>query len=114
MKQSKNIIIFFEKVIADERLHPSHISVYVSLFQIWSSNRFVNPFRISREDVMKLGKIRSIVTYHKCIRELCDSGFIAYLPSYNPYKGSLVEIIDVDSEKCVEIKYLGIEESPRK
>lgn len=104
MKNNKNIITFFERVIEDDRLYPSHISMYVSLFQFWSLNRFQNPFRISREDVMKLSKIRSIATYHKCIRELYRAGFIRYSPSYNSYKGSLIEIIDFDSEKVSEKK----------
>ena len=95
MKRSKNIIRFFERVIEDDRLNPSHISMYVSLFQLWSSNHFQNSFRISREEVMKLSKIKSIATYHKCIRELCDAGFIIYLPSYDSYKGSLIEIVDL-------------------
>lgn len=102
MKNNKNIIVFFERVIEDDRLYPSHISMYVSLFQFWSLNRFQNSFRISREDVMKLSKIRSIATYHKCIRELCRAGFIRYSPSYNSYKGSLIEIVDFDIEKVSE------------
>ncbi|QOW09909.1 hypothetical protein Q73A0000_05810 [Kaistella flava (ex Peng et al. 2021)] len=100
MKQSKNIISFFERVIEDDRLNPSHISMYVSLFQLWSLNRFQNPFRICREEVMKLGKIKSIATYHKCIRELYEAEFIIYLPSYDSYKGSLIEIIDFESEQA--------------
>ena len=97
MKQSKNIVRFFERVVEDDRLYPSHISMYVALFQLWSSNHFQNSFRISREEVMKLSKIKSIATYHKCIKELCDAGFIIYLPSYDSYKGSLIDIIDLKS-----------------
>lgn len=100
MKKSKNIISFFERVIEDDRLNPSHISLYVSLFKLWSLNQFQNPFRICREEVMKLGKIKSIATYHKCIRELYDVGFINYLPSYDSYKGSTIEIIDFESEQA--------------
>ena len=97
MKQSKNIISFFERVVEDDRLYPSHISMYVSLFQLWSLNHFQNSFRICREEVMKLSKIKSIATYHKCIKELCDAGFIIYLPSYDSYKGSWIDIIDFES-----------------
>ena len=106
MKQTKNIISFFERVIEDDRLNASHISMYVSLFQLWSLNQFQNPFRICREEVMKLGKIKSIATYHKCIRELYEAGFIIYLPSYDSYKGNLIEIIDFESEKADKNKSL--------
>ena len=105
MKQAKNINSFFERVIEDDRLYPSHISMYVSLFQFWSLNRFQNPFRIYREDIMKLSKIKSFATYHKCIKELYDAGFIIYSPSYNSYKGSLIEIIDFESKNLNENKF---------
>lgn len=98
MNQTKNIIDFFEHLIKDDRLLPSHISMYVSLFQLWSFNSFRNPFRINREDVMKVSKIKSLATYHKCIRELHQAGFIIYSPSYNAHRGSLIEITDFDSE----------------
>ena len=98
MNQTKNIIDFFEHIIKDDRLLPSHISMYISLFQLWSFNSFRNPFRISREDVMKVSKIKSLATYHKCIRELHQAGFIIYSPSYNSYRGSLIEMTDFDSE----------------
>lgn len=100
MKHNINIIVFFERVTSTDRLNPSHISMYVSLFQLWSLNQFQNPFRICREEVMNLGKIKSIATYHKCIRELYEGGFINYLPSYDSYKGSSIEIIDLESEKA--------------
>ena len=98
MKQSNKIIDFFGNVIKDHRMVPSHISLYVSLFQLWSINQYQNPFRVSRKEVMKLGKIKSFATYHKCIKELHSAGFIIYSPSYNSYEGSSVEIIDFESE----------------
>jgi hypothetical protein len=99
MKQSKDIINFFGYVIKDNRLYPSHISLYVALFQCWSMNRFQSPFRICRKEVMELGKVRSLGTYHRCIKELHLAGFIIYSPSYDPYKGSLVEIIDFEESE---------------
>lgn len=100
MEQPKNIISFFGSFIKDSQMCPSHISLYVSLFQLWSISKFKNPFRICRKDVMKLSKIKSYTTYHKCINEIHNAGFIIYLPSYNPYEGSSVEIIDFE---CVMI-----------
>lgn len=98
MKQSNKIIDFFGNVIKDHRMVPSHISLYVSLFQLWSMHQYQNPFRVSRKEVMKLGKVKSFATYHKCIKELHQAGFIIYSPSYHPYEGSLIEIIDFESE----------------
>ena len=96
MSQTKEIINFFAHVIKDNRLHPSHISIYVALFQCWSMNRLQSPFRIYRGEVMRLGKVKSLGTYHKCIKELHLAGFIMYSPSYDPYIGSLVDIVDFE------------------
>jgi len=90
---------FFEKVSEDDRLNPSHVSMYVSLFQMWNANRFVSPISISRSLVMKVCKISSNATYHKCIKELHQVGYLTYSPSYNPYKGSLVFLFDFYPEK---------------
>jgi hypothetical protein len=83
---------FFERISIDERLNPTHISLYMALFQMWNMNRFTNPISISRSEIMRLSKIYSNATYHKCIRELHEYEYIQYLPSYNPFKGSLINL----------------------
>lgn len=94
MNYIKLLAGFFEKVADDDRLNPTHISMYVSIFQLWNANRFKNPISISRNLVMKVCKISSNATYHKCIKELHEYGYLKYAPSYNPYKGSLVFLFD--------------------
>lgn len=90
MNYIKHLAGFFDKISVDERLNPSHVSLYVSLFQFWNACRFHNPISISRGEVMRVSKIYSKATYHKCIKELNDFGYLKYEPSYNPFKGSLV------------------------
>lgn len=104
MKQSPNIISYFERIIQDNMMHPSHISLYVSLFQLWSMNTFQNPFRICRKEVMKISKIKSFATYHKCINEIHNAGFIIYRPSYDFYIGSSIEMVDYRSVMVFENK----------
>ena len=94
MNYIKLLTGFFQKVSEDDRLNPTHISMYVSLFQLWNANRFKNPISISRSLVMHVCKISSTATYHKCIKELHQFGYLTYTPSYNPYKGSLVLLFD--------------------
>jgi len=94
MNYIKHLAGFFDKVAADERLNPTHISMYVSLFQFWNACRFQNPISISRNELMKVSKISSKATYHKCMRELHEFGYLSYKPSYNPFKGSLVFLFD--------------------
>lgn len=44
---------------------------------------------------MRVSKICSNATYHKCIKELNDYGYLEYIPSFNPYKGSLVNLFNL-------------------
>lgn len=94
MNYIKHLTGFFEQIINDFDLNPTHISLYIALFQQWNLNRFENPISITRDEVMRVSKIASFATYHKCMRELHNKGYIKYIPSYNPFKGSLVEMTD--------------------
>lgn len=94
MNYIKHLTGFFERVATDERLNPTHISIYVALFQIWNINRFQNPISISRSEMMRISKISAKATYHKVIKQLHDYGYILYKPSYNPFKGSAVHLIN--------------------
>ncbi|MDY7396740.1 hypothetical protein UMM65_15940 [Aureibaculum sp. 2210JD6-5] len=86
----KQLSAVMEKFAKDKRLNPTHISMYLALFQYWNLGRFSNPFSICREEIMKLSKIGSKVTYHKCIKELHHWRYLEYHPSHNPFKGSSV------------------------
>ena len=92
MNYIRHLTGFYEKIHEDSRLNPTHISLYLALFQFWNLNHFQNPISISRHEMMKLSKIAALGTYHKCIKDLQDFGYIEYLPSFNPYKGSLVNL----------------------
>lgn len=98
MNYIKHLTGFFEKVAADKNLNPTHVSLYIALFQFWNFNRFRNPISISRDEVMRISKISSKATYHKCLKNLHNSGYINYLPSYNPFKGSEVTMLDFSSD----------------
>jgi hypothetical protein len=90
MNYIKHLTGFFDKVANDRQLNPTHISLYMSLFQFWNCNRFKNPISISRDEIMRISKISSKATYHKCLKALHAQGYIKYEPSYNPFKGSHV------------------------
>ena len=94
MNYIKHLAGFFERVAADERLNPSHISMYVSLFQFWNVNRFQNPISVARSEIMRVSKISARVTYHKCLNELHQFGYLRYVPSHNPMKGSLIYLFN--------------------
>jgi len=74
----------------DQRLLATHVSLFTGLFIQWQRNSFISPFTVTRRELMVCSKIASIATYHKCIRQLDEFGYIRYQPSYHPGKGSLV------------------------
>ena len=92
MNYIAHLTAVMERIAQDERLNPSHVSLYLALFQFWNMNRFKNTISIHREDTMRLSKIGSKNTYHKCISELSEWGFFLYCPSHNPMKGSTVKM----------------------
>jgi len=94
MNYIRHLTGFFDKVTDDRSLNPTHISLYIALFQFWNCNRFRNPISISRDEIMRISKISSKATYHKCLKELHSKEYIKYEPSFNPYKGSHVWLID--------------------
>ena len=98
MNYIKHLSGFFDKVANDKTLNPTHVSLYMSLFQFWNCNRFKNPISISRNEVMRISKISSKATYHKCLKNLHSLGYINYEPSHNPFKGSHVYLFNFSEE----------------
>jgi hypothetical protein len=82
----------FEKFYFDDRLNPTHISLYMALFQEWNSSRFMDEFYVNRRELMRASKIGSKSTYHRCIVELDTWQYLSYFPSNNPYKGSKIKM----------------------
>ncbi len=98
MNYIKHLTGFFEKVALDRTLNPTHISLYIALFQFWNCNRFKNPISINRDEVMRISKISSKATYHKCLKNLHSLGYINYEPSYNPFRGSHVILFNFSDD----------------
>jgi hypothetical protein len=98
MNYIKHLTGFFEKVALDRTLNPTHISLYIALFQFWNCNRFKNPISINRDEVMRISKISSKATYHKCLKNLHSLGYINYEPSFNPFRGSHVILFNFSDD----------------
>ncbi len=92
MNYIKQLNAAFEKFYFDERLNPTHISLYMALFQEWNSSRFADDFFVNRRDLMKVAKIGSKSTYHRCVTDLDSWDYLSYFPSNNPYKGSKIKM----------------------
>jgi hypothetical protein len=92
MNYIKHLTGFFNRIAMENTLNPTHISLYLTIFQCWNVNRFKNPIIISRDEMMKGSKIASNATYHKCIKELQRLGYLEYHPSFNPYSGTTITV----------------------
>src|SRR6187455_525774 len=84
------------QLLHDERINVWHISLYMALLYLWEQNSFNNPFSITRKSVMKVAHIGSIATYHKCIKQLQEFGYISYIPTYNASLGSYIHLSSVN------------------
>lgn len=104
MNYIRHLTGFFEKVTQDRLLNATHISLYIAIFQFWNLNRFRNPISISRDELMRISKISSKATYHKCLKLLHAHGYLRYEPSYNPYRGSHVFLFNFADDIRPEIK----------
>lgn len=83
---------FFMTIAKDSRLNPTHISLYMALFNLWNINRFPEEIIIIRDEVMKLSKIGSKSTYHRCLKQLDSWKYLRYIPSHNSFKGSRISL----------------------
>lgn len=88
---------FFKTIREDNRITTTHISLYMALFELWNQNEFQNPFCMSRRAVMEAAKISGLATFHRCIKDLNQFGYIGYLPSRNPAVSSLVHIVNLQT-----------------
>nr|WP_205791898.1 hypothetical protein [Allomuricauda oceani] len=92
------------KFAGDRRANPTHISLYMALFQYWNIHRFPDFFFVDRAEIMAWSKIGSKATYHRCLHALDSWNYLLYLPSHNPYKGSQIKmlIFDTTSEQALD------------
>ena len=49
---------FYNRVGADSRIGPAHISLYLALFHLWWQGHLKAPFAVSQCQLMKMAKIR--------------------------------------------------------
>ncbi len=93
MEALKPLSDFFSAIENDCRIGITHIGIYAALLQYWSDHHFENPIHVFSYEIMSIAKISASTTYHKCIKDLNDYGYIRYEPSFKRNKGSKVYIL---------------------
>lgn len=92
METLKPLSDFFDAIKKDGRISITHIGIYAALLQYWKEKGLINPIIAFSHDIMPIAKISSSETYHKCIKDLNDFGYIKYEPSFNRNIGSSIYI----------------------
>ncbi|MCH7406305.1 hypothetical protein [Belliella aquatica] len=80
-------------LINDNTFQTSHISIGLALIHEFLLNGGSEFFRISRRKIMKHSQVKSLGTYHRCMKELVKKNLITYNPSYHPKLGSEVSFV---------------------
>jgi hypothetical protein len=100
MERFRPIAGFFDGIRNDPRIAITHIGLYAALVQYWQDHDFITPMQAYSCDIIRVAKI-SANTYHKCVRDLHDFGYIYYEPSFkrnSPSKLSLLFLPDQSEE----------------
>jgi hypothetical protein len=85
--------MFFNAIANDPRVSITHIGIYAALLQYWQMNNYPMPLEVFSHDIMPIAKVSASKTYHRCIRDLNDYGYLEYIPSYNKHSGSKVYLV---------------------
>jgi hypothetical protein len=83
---------FMEAIRNDPRITPYHVSLFLAIAHFRGCGGSGDRMCAFSHELMPLAKISSGATYHKCVRELSDYGYIRYTPSYNRFEGSFIEL----------------------
>lgn len=89
---------FFETIATDARISITHVGIYAALLEYRIQKGYINPIQVFSREIMSIAKLSSSMTYHKCVRQLSEYGYIRYEPSFSRTKGSKIYFIDkIDS-----------------
>jgi hypothetical protein len=81
-----------EKLAADDRCKPQHISLYMMLFHQWNGQHFPGRLKVFRSELMEDSKIGNKNTYTTCLKNLHEWGYLGYFPSSSKYHASEVAL----------------------
>ncbi|MEP6803947.1 MAG: hypothetical protein ABI892_05465 [Flavobacterium sp.] len=90
MERLKLLSVFFESIENDFRIGSTHIAVFAALVEFWAQKEMINPIQAYSIEIQKIAKIFSPKTYHKCMRDLDNYGYLIYVPTKNKNKRSSI------------------------
>lgn len=93
MDNLKPLSAFFLAIEKDFRISTTHIAIYAALLLFRIDKGFINPIQAYSIEIQKIAKIMSPKTYHKCMRELHEYGYLFYVPTKNKNRRSSIYFI---------------------
>ncbi|KAF2328142.1 hypothetical protein [Flavobacterium ginsenosidimutans] len=102
MESLKPLTDFFSVIEKDYRISTTHIAIYAALLQLRSVRGSGNPIEVFRRELAPIAKISSRYTYHKCLRELDEYGYLHYEPSFKKTRASRIYFFDFEMRKLIE------------
>lgn len=90
---------FLEAIREDTRVTAYHVSLFVAIVHFQGGSRSRDKIYAFSHELMPLARISSGRTYHKCIRELDEFGYIRYTPSFDRFLGSEILLLTGKSVK---------------
>lgn len=76
----------------DQKMRPTHISLYLALFRQWNSFRFCETMSVNRLHIMASSKIGSRDCYYRVLKDLHDWGYLEYHPPNYPRDSAMVRM----------------------
>jgi len=93
---------FMDRIKDDPRISRAHISIYLSLWKLWTEAGQPAYLSFFRNDLRDMCKVTSQSAFYKAIRELDEYEYIDYTPSVNHNKGSLVHFSDISKSYSIK------------
>ncbi|MBB6271899.1 hypothetical protein HDF26_002356 [Pedobacter cryoconitis] len=92
MDNTNHLVNFFKRIQADPRISATHIGIFAALNYYRYKNNCGPQFQAFSREIMRLAKISSSSTYHKCILELNEYGYLTYKPSFSKTVASSIHL----------------------
>ncbi len=90
MDNLKILDSFFKAIENDFRIGTSHIAIFAALLQFRASKDYINPISAYSIEIQNIAKVVSPKTYHRCMRDLDNYGYLIYVPTKNKNKRSSI------------------------
>lgn len=91
-KTNETLFNFLKSCRSDPYVGAIHIALYMAIFRKWMESGCEEPIPLGSKELMVEAKIYSSITYYRALRQLHNSGYIVYVPSYNKMKSSEIYV----------------------